>query len=792
MLATGLHAAPHVEIHVSPDGRDAATGTAHTPLQTLEAAQQQARAHSGKAKVTVWCADGTYYLNQPLTLTAADSGTADLPVTYKAVHEGKAVLSGGILLDLDWQPHRDGIFKARTPDGLKLDQLFVNGTRQQMARYPNYDPTKTAVPYRGSAADAISPERAATWADPVGGYIHAMHNAHWGGYHYRITGKDADGGLLYEGGWQNNRPSPMHTKSRMVENIFEELDAPGEWFHDRNAKQLYFYPPAGMELESANVEGVRLSTLIKLQGTQQQPIHHLTIDGLVLRHTIRTFMDNKEPLLRSDWTIHRSGAVLIDGAEDCAITNCVIDQPGGNGIFVNGYNRRLRMAGLHIFGAGASGVAMVGKPEAVRNPVFQYGHPHDVRSVDPTPGPKSDDYPMDCVVEDSLIHEVGMVEKQGAGVQIAMARRITVRDCSIYDTSRAGINIGDGTWGGHLIERCDVFNTVQETGDHGSFNSWGRDRYWLPSSGLEEVVEAVAKNPQLPFLDAMETTVIRNSRWRCDHGWDIDLDDGSSNYRIENNLMLRGGLKLREGYQRIATNNITVNNTLHPHVWFPNSGDVFKSNIVMRSYRPAIMKDDWGKEIDFNLFTTNHQDRLKFASKGCDTHSVVGDPQFTNPATGDFSVNNQALAAKIGFKNFSMDQFGVKKPSLKAIAKTPEMPAVVIAPNDTPVRLPKEKPLPKQWLGATLSEPQGDALSAFGADLRGGGVAVDRIKPKSPLAGNDGLKSGDLIQQLNGRKVRTIDDLLKASQHAKDGNLKCTVLRSQSEVTLLLKLRTPN
>jgi hypothetical protein len=32
-----------------------------------------------------------------------------------------------------------------------------------------------------------------------------------------------------------------------------------------------------------------------------------------------------------------------------------------------------------------------------------------------------------------------------------------------------------------VIEFCDVFVTVKETGDHGSFNSWGRDRYWRPT-----------------------------------------------------------------------------------------------------------------------------------------------------------------------------------------------------------------------------------------------------------------------------------------------------------------------
>ena len=88
---------------------------------------------------------------------------------------------------------------------------------------------------------------------------------------------------------------------------------------------------------------------------------------------------------------------------------------------------------------------------------------------------------------------------------------------------------------------------------------------------------------------------------RCDHGWDIDLDDGSSNYIIYNNLCLNGGIKLREGVNRIVENNIMINNTFHPHVWFKNSNDVFRHNIVSSSYMP-IRIPVWGKETDYNIF----------------------------------------------------------------------------------------------------------------------------------------------------------------------------------------------
>ena len=78
-------------------------------------------------------------------------------------------------LNLKWEAFRDGISKAQVPDGLTTDQLFVNGERQHLARYPNFNPDERI--YNGHAADALSPARVKRWADPRGGFIHAMHAA---------------------------------------------------------------------------------------------------------------------------------------------------------------------------------------------------------------------------------------------------------------------------------------------------------------------------------------------------------------------------------------------------------------------------------------------------------------------------------------------------------------------------------------------------------------------------------------------------------------------------------------
>lgn len=679
-----------IDIYVKAGGTGKNLGTEANPFQSIADALEAAEKYAGLERVNILLNDGVYYLENTLVLDHEISGTADFPLVIKARRTGKAIISGGQHLELVWKAYGDGIFVSEVRELPFMDQLFINGRREEMARYPNSRPGKNVYDCwdlsHGQEADpdndALSEERIAAWGRPEGAYLHAMHRALWGDMHWLVKGKDGNGKLILEGGWQNNRPSPMHVRYRYIENVFEELDAPGEWYFDKYKSLLYYYPPPGTDLENASVEIVRLPHLIEFKGTMEEPVQHVHIEGIVFRHAARVFMDNKEPLLRSDWTVYRGGAITMNGAEYCSISHCEFDQLGGNSIFVNMYNRNISISACYIHEGGANGIAFVGDPGAVRSPIFRYG-PQNYKKLDLVPGPKTNNYPAYCTVSDCIIARTGRTEKQTSPVQVSMSFRITISHCSIYDVPRAGVNISEGTFGGHVLEYCDIFNTVLETGDHGSFNSWGRDRFWDPD--VKEMNRQMAENPDLPFLDMVEPNIIRNNRIRCDHGWDVDLDDGSSDYRIYNNLLLNGGIKLREGYRRIVTNNIILNNGLHPHVWPRENGDVFKYNIVFAAHQPAVMTrglesdEKWGKEIDYNIFASNNRDRLKFAKNQCDLNSIVADPVFTDPGAGDFTLVEGSEALAFGFRNFDMFSFGVVSPTLRAIAKTPELPDIYLS-----------------------------------------------------------------------------------------------------------------
>ena len=773
---------------VAPNGSDEDAGTLERPFATLQRAQQAARQARGREPVTVFLREGTYYLPETLVFTAEDSGTQAAPVAYQAYQKEQAVISGGARLrDLKWEPHRDGIMKTAVPAGFTSDQLFVNGRRQPMARYPNFDPNVRH--FNGHAADAISPDRAARWQDPRGGFIHAMHASEWGGLHYVITGKGPDNKVTYEGGWQNNRPSGMHGRFRMVENIFEELDAPGEWFLDAKAGTLYFYPPADVDLSTATIEAVRLRHLVEFRGTAQAPVRFVTLKGLTFRHAARTFMDNKEPLVRSDWTTYRGGAVFYTGTEDCVLEDCFIDQVGGNAVFVNHYNRRLTVRGCHIAGAGANGVAFVGDRDAARVPRDWKDRSQSLATLDRTPGPKTVNYPADCLVDDCLIYRSGRVEKQTSPVQIALSQSITVRHCSLYDVPRAGINIGDGCWGGHVIEFCDVFDTVKETGDHGSFNSWGRDRFWgLAGLNLNDDKTWEAEKNTVR-LDAVKTTILRNNRWRCDHGWDIDLDDGSTSYELQSNLCLGGGIKNREGFFRVVENNIMVGNGFHPHVWYKHSEDVVRRNIMWTDhYLPAggMPSTPWGKEMDANLVhragVAEPMPAAKLAQQSQrDANSIVADAMFVDPARGDFRVKEGSPALKLGFVNFPMDQFGVQKPELKALAKTPEIPGLT-----TPAGGGSAKPAAERrhfvWQAEVRNIAGLGDRSAYGLP-EASGVLLLSVPPGS-LAAKAGLRKDDVILACNGTPVKTVSDLAAIRDEAAGGKLAVDVRRKQGPVNV--------
>lgn len=729
------------EIYVSPNGDDTNPGTLEKPLATLSKAKIEARKINSAAKIIL--REGTYYLTEKLSFSPEDSRKEDAPLTIKSYEEEKVVISGAKTLKLDWKEYKDGIWMAKIDKDLILDQFYINGVAQRMARYPNYDPS--AKIFGGVSPNVIDAERVATWADPTGGYLHTIHPMEWGSYHYLIKGKNEDNSLILErkakGSRMGDDPKnpPMHPDSRFVENIFEELDTVNEWYFNPKNKTLYYYPENKSVLSEGLLEFPQLQTLVEFSGTEESPIQNINFDGITFTKTLRTFENTSERMSRGDWYIYRAGAFFMEGTENCKVENCTFSELGGNAVFVNSYNREVEVNGCLFKNLGASAVCFCGNADS------RYPFDTPIETMVQHPGPKTNNYPANCTVHDNLMHDLGFIEKQVAGVHISMAEGITVSHNTIYDVPRAGINVNDGMWGGHLIEHNDVFNTVLETADHGAFNSWGRDHDYFTDYSL-----ALKHRDETTHFDMLTPIVIRNNRFRCDHGWDIDLDDGSSHYEIYNNLLLAGGLKLREGFFRTVKNNIMINNSLHPHVWFPNSDDVFTKNICTTPYYPIRQPDPWTKFIDNNIFL----DSIALVNSKVDNrdmNSIFIEPDFVDADAGDYTLKEDSPALAFGFENFDMHSFGVVSEKLKKLAKSPPLPKLIkfVKNEDDVINL----------MGMTLKNVGVGERSAVAMFAEKGVFIID-IDPESKFYGT--LNVGEVILKYHSKEVNNLRDLQEA------------------------------
>ena len=714
------------EIFVATNGDDRNPGTKQRPLATLARAQELVRAmdKSQGTGIAVRIRQGTYYLEKPLVFTPEDSGTERCPVRFEAFAGEKVTLSGGTRLECRWTPYRDGIMMCHLPEWKKartpFTQLFVNGKRQIRARYPNYDPANPLVWGSGYISVAQVPEPWPTtqfhfdpatftskkWARPDLAVVQMFPVAYWGSTQYQVKEIDWYSHLvkLGWGGFQINELEWGRTstgvgadkfyasddgqapyKARFyIENVFEELDSPGEWYLDGEKGILYYMPAEDVDLKTAKVEAAVLDQVVQFRGSQQDPVRHISVSGFRIAHTASTFLKLYEAPSRGDWTIHRGGSVFFEGAENCSVEKCFFDAVGGNGVFVNNYNRAIRIYGNKFTESGDSAICLVGFEPAAQ------GANHPV--------------PTENLISNNLIHDCGVFGKQIAGIFMSIALRNTISHNLIYNMPQAAITMNDGWGGGHLIELNEIHSTVRETSDHGPISSWGRGRYWCyeqnhgpwsHGSGYHESDKSfVFYNPE----EDGYITEMRNNYFHEENRFEqvsllrqmgIDLDDGSSHFHIHHNLCVGLNITLSCGDYRTIENNIFVHPNNPVLFWgaYEHNHDRFVRNIVVPPRAGANKTADactvwipgrvgpFVEEMDYNLFAveagsfstayTPRDGKLtrysfeQWWTQGYDQHSVCADPIFVEPEKGDYRLKPESPALQLGFTNIDLTGVGL-------------------------------------------------------------------------------------------------------------------------------------
>lgn len=300
------------EIWISPKGSDFNNGTRQSPKATLTSALRQAREwrrtedNRIQGGITIYMEGGTYAFHEPVFIRPEDSGTKESPTIIRSVGDEKVILSGGISIN-GWKK-QGKVWVADVPvfNGRPLDfrQLWVNGKKavrardvedfEKMNRICSVD-EKNEILY----VPVVSIRRLidnkgnlkAKYAEMI---LHQM----WCVANLRIRSVEVQGDsaairfhqpesrIQFEHPW----PRPMvttdgHNSAFYLTNARELQDVPGEWYHDIDARKVYYYPREGEKMQEAEVIVPAVETLVRVEGTLDRPVRHIRFEKITFSYT---------------------------------------------------------------------------------------------------------------------------------------------------------------------------------------------------------------------------------------------------------------------------------------------------------------------------------------------------------------------------------------------------------------------------------------------------------------------------------------------------------------------------
>ncbi|MEZ5143383.1 MAG: right-handed parallel beta-helix repeat-containing protein [Acidimicrobiales bacterium] len=461
--------APAAELWVRP-GATGGDGSQAKPFGTLVAARDAARerAPDMQADLTIHLEDGTHVLTEPLTLGPQDSGRNGHRIVWAAAPGAHPVISGGTTIG-GWQAPADGsgVWRAKAPAGLKTRQLYVGGTRAELAQGPP-PTTLTPTPTGYEAADAVL----AGWANPRDlEFVYPSGPSNWTETRCRVdsisgtaitmvqpcfdnSSRRAEGKTLAVSGFGQALPPP-----KVIANARELLTRPGQWYLDTTTGTLSYRPRDGEDLSKVDVVAPAIDTLISGTGTADRPITDVSFEGLTF-----SYAGWNDPSGPDGYSPVQAGARLTgaeawknQGACDGPGTTCpymAFPLTPGNVTFT--YAQRVTFRNDTFEHLGAAGLALgVGtQATTVTGSLFR-----DISSSGVVLG--TVDQPeatgADLVTGDELtgsyLTGIGVEYQDAPAVVVGYTQATTVANNQIDDVPYSGISIGWGGWAERLPDR---------------------------------------------------------------------------------------------------------------------------------------------------------------------------------------------------------------------------------------------------------------------------------------------------------------------------------------------------
>lgn len=563
-----------LEYHVSPRGNDAGSGTQQQPFLSLDRARltaQSARKERPKDAVVIYVHPGVHRLTKMVTFKEEDAGTPEHPLRIEGWSNPDQpgvwpVMTGGVVVT-GWQRTsyngRDDVWVADlAPLGIKekFRNLFLNGRRQIWARYPNYD---ARYPYSGGWA-YVAGERlpmytdiegepcdvvtlreadARPWRRATDGEVCIFPRYNWWNRIEKIKAYDqTTRQITLEKAMQYAaRPQDRFC----IMGLCEELDAPGEWYQDVEEQKLYFIPPAGVDLATAEVAVPVLPNILQFTSSANIVVRGLEFccaaDRAINIQSSRDIVIEKS--LIHDLGYMWSAGVSIRGGENCVVRGCDIWNIGGHGV--------------DIYGG-----------DSIK--IVKTGH----------------------VVENCYIHHVGQFNRHGIGIMVSGVG-VRMAHNLIHDTPRCAIFHG-GTF--NILEYNRMRHCNLEMEDTGITYTGGGN--WLGARGT-----------LIRYNHCSDSIGYNNHGKFFVFAWGIYLDENCGGCDVYGNIVERcqvGAMHLHNARDNHIFNNIFVHNAgrdgksrqISLQGWRTDPGHIFITNRrpkMIEPYEKAMQNPEWRK-----------------------------------------------------------------------------------------------------------------------------------------------------------------------------------------------------
>ena len=415
-ILTFLPLISSAQYFVSPKGNDSGNGSIKAPFATLEHALEVGGQVVTIDTLVVNLLPGVYHQTKSVIL---GQGLYDRPVKIIAP-EGEVVFHGGVYLNgNDFKPLNDknienrllpeakgklyvfDLKKAGINDYGQLKQhgfgtnpsptvmeLFIDGTPQTLARYPNDDKRLAigkiydvgSIPRWGDRSNrggefGFEYDRPQRWKNATDIWLHGKFSAGYNDDHLRVEKINFDKSsfkieqphlyglktstMAYV---QDSDKPGLSVRGYYAYNLLEEIDSIGEYYIDRTSGKLYVYP--GTDLSKAKIEVSLLEDpFISVFNRKNVQIENVKFTcsrglGIYLNNSSDITIDNchfsnlgtvavslGQAYASEKLTYNSDGSPNMGLPEEGTITNitiqnCLIKNTGTGGILLSGGDRK--------------------------------------------------------------------------------------------------------------------------------------------------------------------------------------------------------------------------------------------------------------------------------------------------------------------------------------------------------------------------------------------------------------------------------------------------------------------